>query len=62
MKSVSIIYCPKNTETKDVLYVPPQIQFLQLTIDGVTIEELHERKSSGSCLENREHGSRDPSC
>jgi hypothetical protein len=26
-----------------------------------TIEELHERKSSNSGLENREYGSRDPS-
>jgi hypothetical protein len=26
-----------------------------------TIEELLGRKSSGSCLENREYGSRDPS-
>jgi hypothetical protein len=26
-----------------------------------TIEELLGRKSSGSCLENREHGRRDPS-
>jgi hypothetical protein len=27
-----------------------------------TTEELLDRKSSGSCLENREYGSRDPSC
>jgi hypothetical protein len=27
-----------------------------------TTEELLERKSSGSCLENREYGRRDPSC
>jgi hypothetical protein len=27
-----------------------------------TIEELLERKSSGSGLENREYGRRDPSC
>jgi hypothetical protein len=26
-----------------------------------TTEELFERKSSGSCLENREYGRRDPS-
>jgi hypothetical protein len=26
-----------------------------------TIEEILERKSSGSCLENREYGRRDPS-
>jgi hypothetical protein len=29
---------------------------------GSTIEELLARKSSGSCLESREYGRRDPSC
>jgi hypothetical protein len=28
---------------------------------AISTEELRERKSSGSCLENREYGRRDPS-
>jgi hypothetical protein len=59
-------FLAKDPEAR--LRFPPLLDFLRSSGSGTGstqprkyIEEIFERKNRGSCLENREYGSRDPS-